>query len=281
MTARRARAVASSHSNRGGDGDGEGVARTAPRRDDHGVAEDLAGETRGLHGQLRVVPRQDLDATRSAQGPAGRPRASARTGATSSKGRMTFPYARRATRSTRPARPSTCRPATCPVKHPPGTRVRDVQPVAGAARDRGGHGEEHEGDAGRLSSSAARARGTPPRGAARGAWRTGPRPPASRRRSSRRCARRGCRPSSGEITSRSAISLFESPRASSLSTSTSRGVRPAGPRGAAGRGARPRRGRPRRPRRPRRPALTSARSSAAASSAERAGRCGRGSRIAW
>ena len=33
----------------------------------------------------------------------------------------------------------------------------------------------------------------------------------------------------GEITSRSAISLFDSPRASSLSTSTSRGVSPAGP----------------------------------------------------
>src|SRR5207247_2041832 len=33
----------------------------------------------------------------------------------------------------------------------------------------------------------------------------------------------------GEITSRSAISLFESPRASSLRTSTSRGVSPAGP----------------------------------------------------
>ena len=67
------------------------------------------------------------------------------------------------------------------------------------------------------------------RGVPHGARRTGRRRRGSMRRSWRRCARCGCATVFGEITSRAAISLFDSPRASSRSTSTSRAVSPAGP----------------------------------------------------
>ena len=44
-------------------------------------------------------------------------------------------------------------PGHVPVKHEPGTEIVHVQPRRRAAQDRGGHDEEHAGDAGRLSGS--------------------------------------------------------------------------------------------------------------------------------
>ena len=84
----------------------------------------------------------------------------------------------------------------------------------------------------------------------------------------------------GEITSRPAISLLDSPRDTSRSTSTSRAVSPAGrsrrwPTGWPAASSTASTASP-----SSRPAPASRRNSAAAVSASRSARCGRGSRIA-